>query len=164
MLGFGESLYLWRVERGLTQAALARRAGLPRPTMSALERGRLDPTLRTIRRVAAGVGVPPGILVNGEPPPRISGQRLSRASLERIATELLGTPQRLTGAERQVTAMLREILKHRLAVARARAPSRGSARRERWSWVALASLLTPAELRSVVSRIEKRGQAHRLPR
>ena len=59
MFPLGDTLYLWRTQRGVTQQALARASELPRPAVSALERGALDPTLRTIRRVADGLGIPP---------------------------------------------------------------------------------------------------------
>jgi len=118
---FGPTVYVWRVERGLTQAVLAQRAGLPRPTVSALERGALDPTLRTIRRVAAGLGVQSGLLVDGTLPPRFRTGRLSRASLERIVAHLQGGPARLRAPERLIASLLREILTNRLALLRAQA-------------------------------------------
>lgn len=45
-----------RVAAGLSQAALARRAGTSRPTLSAYERDRKSPTLQTAARVVAAAG------------------------------------------------------------------------------------------------------------
>lgn len=161
MLGFGESVYLWRVTRRLTQAGLARRAGLPRPTISALERGTLEPTLRTVRRLADGLGVRPGALVDGELPAAVTPRRLSRATLERIAACLVGGPAPHDAFERQVVAWLRELLRNRVAVATGHPLRRGSARRERQSWLLLKHTLTSAELASIVSRLEKQASHDR---
>lgn len=45
-----------RVAAGLSQAALARRAGTSRPTLSAYERERKSPTLQTAARIVAAAG------------------------------------------------------------------------------------------------------------
>lgn len=156
-LGFGHAVYLWRAERGLTQAVLARRARLPRPTISDLERGVLDPTLRTVRRVAGGLRVRPGLLVDGEPPPIPSARRLSRRTLERLVAALQGAPQTLDPFERQLTTLLKNICRNRLGVARGRRVGRGSSRRERRAWLALSNLLGRNELQSLMSRLDKRA-------
>lgn len=159
MLGFGPVLYLWRIERTLTQAGLAHQAGLPRPTISALERGALDPTLRTVRRLAAGLQVRPGALVDGDLPPRFHHARpMTRASVERLVAHLQGRPARLTVAEHQVAPLLREILKSRLALAGVPTAGRGSARREQWSWLVLTELLGREQLQAIAQRLEKRAQ------
>ncbi len=161
MLGFGESVYLWRITRGLTQSALAQQAGLPRPALSALERGVVDPTLRTIRRLAKGLGVRSGILVDGELPGVVTPRRLSRAALERITASLVGGPAPRNLFERQVVVSFRELLRNRVAIATGRPLRRGSARRERQSWVWLQQALTPAERASIMSRLEKQGPGDR---
>jgi uncharacterized protein len=45
-----------RHRRGLSQAALARRAGTSQPVISAYEHGRRDPTTSTLRRLVAASG------------------------------------------------------------------------------------------------------------
>lgn len=45
-----------RRRRGLTQAALARRAGTSQPVVSAYEHGRRDPTFGTLRRLVEAGG------------------------------------------------------------------------------------------------------------
>jgi len=45
-----------RRRRGLTQAALARRAGTSQPVISAYERGHRDPTYPTLRRLVEAGG------------------------------------------------------------------------------------------------------------
>ncbi len=47
-----------REERGVSQSLLARRAGLPKATWSALESGSANPTLRVLQQAAAALEVP----------------------------------------------------------------------------------------------------------
>ena len=84
MLPFGETVLAWRLERGLTQAELALAAHLPRPNLSAIERGDREVTLKTLRSLALALGVRPGVLADGVSPHDERGG-LSRAGLERIA-------------------------------------------------------------------------------
>lgn len=52
-----------RTHRGLTQAELARRMGITEGNVSRLETGGRAPSLRTIARVAAALGVEPAELL-----------------------------------------------------------------------------------------------------
>jgi transcriptional regulator with XRE-family HTH domain len=47
-----------REAKGLSQAALAKRADITREYVNKLEAGRYDPTVGTIRRLARALGVP----------------------------------------------------------------------------------------------------------
>lgn len=47
-----------RRKRGLTQAALAAKAGFTREYVARLETGRHDPPISTLRRLAKALGVP----------------------------------------------------------------------------------------------------------
>ena len=83
MTNFSLAVLLWRLKRGLTQAELARGAGIPRPNLSVIEQGGRDVSLRTVRALAAALNVRPGCLVDGvypegEPPPRLSRERMER--------------------------------------------------------------------------------------
>jgi transcriptional regulator with XRE-family HTH domain len=53
----GRAIRRLREERNVSQEAFADRVGLHRTAMSALERGRTDPRLSTLERVARGLGV-----------------------------------------------------------------------------------------------------------
>lgn len=91
MAPFGETVLAWRLARGMSQAELARAARLPRPNLSAIERGDRDVTLRTLRALAVALDVRPGVLVDGELPGR--GERpLSREALERVARAAASGP------------------------------------------------------------------------
>ncbi len=73
----GESpLRVWRTYRGLTQAALGQRAGVPQSVISAIERGRRAPSLATLRALASALGLSLDDLeVIGDTPEPQSGQK-----------------------------------------------------------------------------------------
>ena len=54
----GQRLRELRLEAGLTQAELARRTGIHRPNIARVEAGRHTPSLETLARLAAAIGVP----------------------------------------------------------------------------------------------------------
>jgi DNA-binding XRE family transcriptional regulator len=52
-----------RQQAGLTQEALAKRAGLARPNLVRVESGRYRPSLETLERIARALGQPVSVLV-----------------------------------------------------------------------------------------------------
>jgi transcriptional regulator with XRE-family HTH domain len=54
----GQRLRELRQTAGLTQAELARRTGIHRPNIARVEAGRHTPSLETLARLAAAIGVP----------------------------------------------------------------------------------------------------------
>ena len=46
-----------RMERGMTQRDLSRATGITQPDISKLENGTANPSLRTLEKVAAGLGM-----------------------------------------------------------------------------------------------------------
>jgi len=62
-----EQVRAWRGVRGLSQRALAERAGMPYPMVARLELGQTDPRLSTLRRLAKALNVTVGELVDGAP-------------------------------------------------------------------------------------------------
>src|SRR3989338_8661616 len=110
-LPFGQTLLLWRRHRGLTQQQLAAAARLPRPNLCAIERGRHEVSLTTLRALALALKVPAGFLVDGMPPkwdePLPS---FSRRSLERIANAVAyGRPVKVQ-SERELVSLLYAII------------------------------------------------------
>ncbi|WP_198972459.1 helix-turn-helix domain-containing protein [Xylophilus sp. ASV27] len=61
-MNIGQAIQLARSKRKLSQAALATRAGISVSYLSLLERGRRDPPLSTIQRIAAALVMPVEIL------------------------------------------------------------------------------------------------------
>lgn len=62
---FAQRLRELRIERGVSQAHLARRAGLHRTQIGKLELGEREPRLGTLLRLAHGLDVPPEVLLKG---------------------------------------------------------------------------------------------------
>lgn len=86
MLPIGRAVYLWRTERRLTQEQLARAAGISRPNLSDLERGKRELSLKSLRSLASALQITPGTLVDGIPPLALQGPlRFSRQELDQIA-------------------------------------------------------------------------------
>ncbi len=52
-----------REKRGLSQEALAKKAGISRGYLARLEIGRHDPTITMLRKIARALGVPVGELL-----------------------------------------------------------------------------------------------------
>lgn len=61
-MNIGQAIQLARSKRKLSQAALAKRVGISVSYLSLLERGRRDPPLSTLQRIAAGLAMPIEIL------------------------------------------------------------------------------------------------------
>jgi transcriptional regulator with XRE-family HTH domain len=61
-----ETLKQWRAVRGLSQRALAERAGVGYVLIARLELGQTDPRLSTLRRLAEALKIAVGELVDGE--------------------------------------------------------------------------------------------------
>lgn len=61
-MNIGQAIQLARSKRKLSQSALAKRAGISVSYLSLLERGRRDPPLSTIQRIAAALVMPIEIL------------------------------------------------------------------------------------------------------
>lgn len=62
LMNIGQAIQLARSKRRLSQAALAKRAGISVSYLSLLERGRRDPPLSTLRKIAAALAMPLEIL------------------------------------------------------------------------------------------------------
>jgi transcriptional regulator with XRE-family HTH domain len=60
---FGHAVRELRAYRGLSQEALGHAAGLHRNYVGAIERGELNPTIRTVLRLAVGLRIRPSRLV-----------------------------------------------------------------------------------------------------
>jgi len=57
-IGIAEALKEWRRVRGLSQRALAERAGMSYPILARLELGQTDPRLSTLEKLAEALGIP----------------------------------------------------------------------------------------------------------
>jgi transcriptional regulator with XRE-family HTH domain len=66
---FGERLRKARTAGGLTQSALVKRSGIPKPTLSRYENDHVLPSLATLARLAEALHVSPGSLLAGTSSP-----------------------------------------------------------------------------------------------
>ncbi len=160
MIAFGENILLWRLHRSLSQQQLAALANIPRPNLSDIEKGKRDVTLSTVRTLANALGVPPGTLVNGEPPEhKKSKGDLSREYMERVAGSVArGTPPE-DKEERRLYELLREVLGSSLKCARARRgrlPLPG--RKSGLSWLRLRAIYPPETVKSLITRTREHAE------
>ena len=75
MTSLGERIKALRMERELQQRQLAEKAGLTPSMVSQIESGRLTPSLNTLGKVAAALGIPIASLFDGRPAGRIQVTR-----------------------------------------------------------------------------------------
>lgn len=159
MAPFGQTLWLWRLERRLTQDALAWRAGISRPNLSAIERGKREVSLGTLRALAAALNVRPGVLVDGVAPSSAEpgAARWSRQALERIAEAVVRGTSVREAREQALVEALRWVLRHRLS---ARRQLGGRARRGKRAaeaaWLRLEAAYPREVIQSALQRIEDR--------
>ena len=160
-LPFGQALRLWRVERGLTQQELARRAGVARPNLCAIERGRREVSLRMLRALAAALEVRPGVLADGLGP-AMTGEadvRLTRAALERVAAGVARCTLLRDAGERTLAEAVRILVGHRSRALRGRwSRPRTSKRQIAAAWLSLESRYPREAIRSLLERVAEREQ------
>ncbi len=154
MAPFGDTVLLWRLRRGLTQEELARRARVPRPNLSAIERGRREVSLRTIRALALALDVRPGLLVDGIAPGEAAP--LSRAALERIAEAAVRKTRLADLNEQALLEEITDLVRSRLhASQKQRKGAARLGRRSDRAWLSL-SRYPPAVIQSLADRIFER--------
>lgn len=156
MLSLGRTLYLWRRERGLSQEALARLAGVSRPNLCVIEREGRDITLATLKRIARALQIRPGLLADGIPPRETSRKRWTRENLDRMARWLAGESFPLSGKERKFALLARSLMKRKLGLTGRygrRLPR--TAREERKDWLMAKAEFGISELENLLSRVQK---------
>lgn len=83
-IAFGQRLQELRSEHGLSKEDLASQSGIHATAIRRLERGAREPRISTVLRVARGLGVLPGVLLDplaeATPPPDDSGDEAMSAA------------------------------------------------------------------------------------
>ena len=64
--GFGGVVRELRLERGMTQAEAAKRAGVTGSYLARVELGQVQPSMRVVQKVAAALGVPVAALLEAK--------------------------------------------------------------------------------------------------
>lgn len=161
MIPTGQAIYLWRRDKGLTQAQLAQASGLPRPNLSMIEQGGRDLTLGTLRRIAKVLEVNPGVLVDGIPPKSHERKVWTRENLDRIARFLTGEKtSKLSEDEKTAVETLKPLVLQKIQLFRGQKIDsstflRKGARHEAQSWLKTRSLFSSSEMDSLLGRIDK---------
>ena len=158
----GQTLRLWRFHRGLTQAQLARAARVPRPNLSAIERGKREVSLATLRALALALDIRPGALADGEPPaPPVPPSRLTRKVLERVVEAVVHRTRLDDPAERGLARLLAPYEAHRrLLATKKRGVIRGHARAAEAARLTLRAAYPPTLARMLFERIDDRYRFH----
>ncbi len=155
MIPFAETLLLWRTARGMTQAELARRARVPRPNLSAIERGKREVTLGTLRALALALDVRPGVLADGIAPNPPAAGPVSREALERVADAVVFGRRVRTKGERELASLIRTVVSDDEQAGHA-ARQRIGSRAMNAAWLRLKSGYEPALVASVLQRVRDR--------
>lgn len=153
MIPFGQNVLLWRVHRRLTQEGLARRAGVPRPNLSAIERGKREVSLITLRSLAWALEVSPGTLVDGIGPARAQAHLFSRKALERIADAVWNGIRLKSDRENKLAELLKPLLHPRKNL------NRGKRSSER-AWLQLKSGYPAKIIQTLIERVRDRERLH----
>lgn len=159
MLTFGQTVWLWRMHRGLTQGDLARLARIPRPMLSVIEQGQREVSLGTLRALALALGVRPGILADGVPPglPDAAAATASREAMERVADAVARGAEVREPGERALAEALKRIVRHRAdSVGHASRRLRRGKRASEAAWLWLEAAYPREVVRSLLRRIADR--------
>jgi transcriptional regulator with XRE-family HTH domain len=152
---FGETVLAWRLARGMTQGALASAAHVPRPNLSAIERGDREVTLKTLRALALALGVRPGVLVDGVMPEAGAGP-LTRETMERVATAT-ARGSRLTNArEALLSQRLGAAFSARMNPGDVRTRRRPGPRENDRAYFLLRTVEAPQTLASLFTRVAEK--------
>lgn len=153
MTPFSQNVLLWRVHRGLTQEGLSKRARITRPNLSAIERGRREVSLTTLRALALALDVSPGVLVDGISPASAQAHVFSRQALERIADAVWKGIRLKSDREGKLAGLLKPLLHPRKNL------SRGKRSSER-TWLQLKSAYPAQMIQTLIEKVRDRERLH----
>lgn len=161
MIPFGQTVLCWRLYRRLTQQQLAAKARVPRSNLSAIERGKREVSLRTLRTLAIALDVRPGMLADGVVPAQEEqpARSWSRGRLERVAEAVVSGARLGDMHERALVDALRLVVEPRaLALANQRRASSASQRGSNAAWLAINAGYPPKVVKSLLQRIADRQE------
>ena len=151
MLDIGQNIFRERLTRGITQAELARSAGLTQPNLSAIEKGRRDMTVSTLRRISLALGVGASRLLGESPAEKTAPATLNRPRIERLA-RLVVQPGDLDQTEDE------KIARHFRQILPAPGARRRPAKKTLQSWFELRAQFDQNQIRSILERIRDETQ------
>ena len=148
---------MWRMERRLTQEQLAGAAGISRPNLSDLERGKRELSLKSLRALASALVVTPGTLVDGISPLALKGPlEFSREELDRIADAVF-KGEETGGRAGEIAELLKILSRSRIcASAQVKDKPRSGKRRVNAAWLHFKAALRQETAQALIQRIEDR--------
>jgi len=152
MFALGQKLQELRRARGMTQAELARRSGVPQSNLSNIEKEKHDLTVSTLLKLCAALKTEPAGLFKEEPPS--THPVFTRARVERLARALVEGPrEKLSPAEAQIAGLLETLLPK---------PRRRPlpTRKVQQAWVELREKLTGEEINFLLERVQDAQARH----
>lgn len=103
-----DQVRVWRIDRGLTQSELERRAGLSHNTVSRIERGEVSPRLDTVERLAEAMDLSVEVLSFRQPSMRVKEDPSDyKGDFERLKERLGRLP---SGKRQNLMRVLSELL------------------------------------------------------
>ena len=144
------SIYITRLQKGLSQKELALKAGIPQPNLSGIEKGR-DFKVSTLCHLAYALDVSVEDLVKGSRPLGIDKKRLfQRGNLEKAISCVVQkkeAPRKLKAVVRLISAISDD-------------PKRSYARKRdaHLSWTNFKNTFSDEEISTILSRLNKARQ------
>jgi len=126
---------------------------MSRPNLSAIERGRREVSLTTLRALALALDVNPGSLVDGISPVSAQAPAFSRRSLERIANAVWKEIPLQSDQEEKLAGLLKPLLRPRKNLIRGKRSS------ER-AWLQLKATYPAEVIQTLIERVRDREQIH----
>ena len=157
MIPFGHCLQLWRKKRGMSQALLAQKAGVPQPNLSAMERGEREVSLRTLRALAFALEIPAGLLADGVGPEAEKPLVLTRDRLERVAQAVSEGKALADPQENQLARGAALLMKGRLRAMGHKGKSLAPGASNKTSVRSITDAYRPEEIQSLVERISEKA-------
>ena len=153
MLEIGFSIYYYRLEKGMTQTELARKAGVPQPNLSNIEKGKKDITLTTLKRLSLALEVPAAILIDEGAGADKSGKiQFGREMLEKLAKRIAVSDGTMLGGKADEIVRLFSLL---LPARSRQKPSSAEVQR---AWIQLRKRLSADEIRAIYQRVQDARQ------
>jgi transcriptional regulator with XRE-family HTH domain len=151
MFETGLFIYSYRLKKGITQAKLAQKAGIPQPNLSNIEKGKQDLTVSTLKRIAQALEVPAALLLEDRPSGKERPFLLTRPFMEEVAQAVVNPKARVSTKAREMGGLFRKIL-----------PTEGeqakSLKETNFDWITLRSKLTSEQIRAIHQRVQDARQ------
>lgn len=143
----GQELAFFRIQRGLTQAELARRSGIPQANISNIEKGKQDFTVSTLVKLCGALQVEPAECFKKQvPSPPL---RWTRRRLERLSRSVWDPKILLSSEEGEIRGLLIDLIPE--------IPKRSrSAKKAYQAWYALKTRVGDQTVKLLVNRIREK--------